>query len=55
MKYLKKFNENNEFESRLDGSSKSRSDYEKRGSFINTNEPIIKNKTMLRCLGTIFK
>jgi hypothetical protein len=33
MKYLKKFNENDEFESRLDGSSKSKSDYEKIGSF----------------------
>ena len=33
MKYLKKFNESDEFTSRIDGSQKSKSDFEKRGNF----------------------
>ncbi len=33
MRYLKKFNESDEFTSRIDGSKKSKSDFEKRGDF----------------------
>lgn len=33
MRYLKKFNESGEFTSRIDGSKKSKSDFEKRGDF----------------------
>lgn len=33
MRYLKKFNESDEFTSRIDGSKKSKGDFEKRGDF----------------------